>query len=131
MKKKLQFLKICWVLVPFWKKQCFWKMGMAGIKRPCPSTVPSFLVNLNEEGLLIVSFKNTEWFQICPFSKTTAFSKKALKPTNFEKLEFFFHFLWQFYRVFQWYIVCFHTFSVDTQKETPEFYVRKIFRPPL
>ena len=59
-------------------------MGMAGIKLgPRPSTIPSFLVNLNEDALLKVSFKNIDWFQICPFSKTTAFSKKALKTKNF------------------------------------------------
>ncbi len=76
----------------FLKKQCFWKMGMAGIKQgPRPSTTPWFLVNLNEEGLLKVSFKSIAWFQICTFSKTTAFSKKGPKhQKNFEKLEIFF-----------------------------------------
>ena len=88
-------------------------MGMAGIKwGQRSSTIPPFLMNLNEEALLKVSFKNIDWFQICPFSKTTAFSKKALKTNKFWKIQnFFLHFWWQFYRAFQWYIVCFHTFS--------------------
>ena len=56
-------------------------MGMAGIKQlPCPSKIASFSGNLNREALLKVSFKNMDQFQICPFWKTTAFSKKALKP---------------------------------------------------
>ena len=40
--KKIFFeiFKICWFLGPFLKKQCFWKMGMAGIKQlPCPSKI--------------------------------------------------------------------------------------------
>ena len=85
-KKNFEFFKICWFLGPFLKKQCFGKMGMTGIKRwPCPSIIPSFLVNLNEEALLKVSFKNIDWFQICPFSKTTAFSKKG--PKNQQNLK--------------------------------------------
>ena len=90
-------------------------MGVAGIKwGQCSSTIPPFLMNLNEEALLKVSFKNIDWFQICPFSKTTVFSKKALKTKKFWKIQnFFLHFWWQFYRAFQWYIVCFHTFSAQ------------------
>ena len=77
-KKCFEFFKICWFLGPFLKKQCFMKMSMAGIKRGArPSTIPSFLVNLYEETILKISFKNIDWFQICPFSKTTAFSKKS------------------------------------------------------
>ena len=79
-KKNFEFFKICWFLGPFLKNQCFGKMGVAGIKwGQRSSTIPPFLLNLNEEALLKVSFKNIDWFQICPFSKTTAFSKKALK----------------------------------------------------
>ena len=75
---------------------------VAGMKEgPYTSTIPSFLVDLNEEALLKVSFKNIDWFHICLLSKTTAFSKK----------EFFLHFWWQFYRAFRCYIVCFHTLS--------------------
>ena len=41
----LKFFKHCWLLGPFSKKPCFWKMGMAGIKWwPCLSTRPSFSV---------------------------------------------------------------------------------------
>ena len=65
------------VLRTFFEKVSFWKMGVAGIKwGPCPFTIPPFLVILNEEALLKVSFKNIDWFQICQFSKTTAFSKR-------------------------------------------------------
>ena len=112
-KKIFEFFKICWFLGPFLKNQCFGKMGMAGIKwGQRSSTIPPFLMNLNVEALLKVSFKNIDWFQICPFSKTTAFSKK--RPKNQQILKnskTFLHFWWQFYRAFQWYIVCFHTFS--------------------
>ena len=63
----------------FWKR-FFGKMGMEYIKwRLYPSTIHSFSINLNEEALLKVSFKNIYWFQICPFSKTTGFSKKGPK----------------------------------------------------
>merc|ERR1712237_202515 len=79
-KKNFEFFKICWFLGPFLKNQCFGKMGMAGIKwGQRSSTIPPFLMNLNEEALLKVSFKNIDWFQICPLFKTTGFSKKALK----------------------------------------------------
>ena len=48
----------------FLKKQCFWKVGMAGIKQlPRPSKITSFSGNLNGEALLKVSFKNIGWFQ--------------------------------------------------------------------
>ena len=48
----------------FLKKQCFWKMGVAGIKQlPHPSKIASFSGNLNGEALLKVSFKNVDWFQ--------------------------------------------------------------------
>ena len=61
-----EFFKICWFLGLFLKNQCFGKMGVAGIKwGQCSSTIPSFLLNLNEEALLKVSFKNIDWFQIC------------------------------------------------------------------
>ena len=64
-KKNFNFFKNCWLLGPFSKKPCFWKMGMAGIKWwPCLSTRPSFSVNINEEAFLKVSFKNIDWFQI-------------------------------------------------------------------
>ena len=84
MKNNFEFFKICWFLGPFLKKQCFWKMGMASIKWG-PRTIPSFLVNLNEEAFLNVSLKNNDWFQICPFSKTIAFSKKG--PKNQQNLK--------------------------------------------
>ena len=59
------FFKNWWILGHFWKKICFCKMGMAGIKWwPCLSTRLSFSVNINEEAFLKVSFKNIDWFQI-------------------------------------------------------------------
>ena len=102
--KKNNFFKNCWLLGPFSKNQCFWKMGMAGIKWwPCLCTTPSFSANSNEEAFLKISFKNIDWFQI-------TFSKKALKTKNFWKiLNFFLHFYLHFQSTYQWYIVCFHT----------------------
>ena len=83
-KKKFEFFQICWFLGPFLKNQCFGKMGVAGIKwGQRSSTIPPFLLNLNEEALLKVSLKNIDWFQICTFSKTAVFLKKALKTKIF------------------------------------------------
>ena len=60
-KKNWNFPKFVRFLGHFLKKQCFWKMGMAGIKQlPCPSKIASFSRNLNEEALLKVSFNKTE-----------------------------------------------------------------------
>ena len=44
------------------------------------------------------------------FQKHCFFKKCPKNLTNFGKFKkFFLHFLLQFYRAFQWYIVCFHT----------------------
>ena len=46
------------------------------------------------------------------FQKHGFFKKCPKNLTNFGKFQFFLlHFLLQFYRAFQWYIVCFHTLS--------------------
>ena len=46
----------------------------------------------------------------CLMPANTAFSKNALKIEQIlENSKFVLHFL-QFYRAFQWYVVCFHTF---------------------
>ena len=46
------------------------------------------------------------------FQKHCFFKKCPKNLTNFGKFKIFFlHFLLQFYRAFQWYIVCFHTLS--------------------
>ena len=97
------------VLRAFFEKVSFWKMGIAGIKwEPYPSTIHSYSINLNEEAVLKVSFKNIDKFQSCPFSKTTFFFKKGPKSSKkFEK----FHFWLEFCRAFQWYIVCLNTLS--------------------
>ena len=59
------FFKKCWFWGPILKNLCLRKMGMASIKWwPCLSTIPSFLININEEAFLKVSFKNIDWFQI-------------------------------------------------------------------
>ena len=104
-------------------------MGVAGIKwGQRSSTIPPFLMNLNEEALVKVSFKNIDWFQICTFSKTTGFSKKALKTNKFWKIQIFFcisggNFIGLFNGILFVFIL---SVVVDTQKETPEFYGRKI-----
>ena len=85
-KKKNNFFNNCWLLGPFSKKPCFWKMGMAGIKWwPCLSTRPSFSVNINEEAFLKVSFKNIDWFQIWKnyFFQKGPKNKQILKNLNF------------------------------------------------
>ena len=65
MQKKIwNFPKFVRFLGHFLKKQCFWKMGVAGIKQlPHPSKIASFLRNLNGEAFLKVSFQNVDWFQ--------------------------------------------------------------------
>ena len=61
------------------KKTCFWKMGIAGIKWwSCLSTRPSFSVNINEEAILKVSFKNIEWFQ-----RETIICQTIIRPNSF------------------------------------------------
>ena len=45
------------------------------------------------------------------FQKHYFFKKCPKNLTNFSKFKFFLYFLLQFYRAFQWYIVCFHTLS--------------------
>ena len=56
-------------------------MGVAGIKwGPYPSTIPRFLMNLNEEALLKVSFKNIDRFQ-----KYKALKSKIVKKAQFHK----------------------------------------------
>ena len=63
-KKILNFPKFVRFLGHFLKKQCFWKMGVAGIKwLPRPSKIASFSRKLNGEALLKVSFKNVDRFQ--------------------------------------------------------------------
>ena len=64
MQKNFEFSKICKIFRAFLKKQCFWKMGVAGIKQlPRPSKIASFYWKLNGEALLKVSFKNVDRFQ--------------------------------------------------------------------
>ena len=65
MQKKIwNFSKFFRFLGHFLKKQCFWKMGMAGIKQlPRPSKKGSFSWKLNGEPLLKVSSENVDWFQ--------------------------------------------------------------------
>ena len=74
-----KFPKFVRFLGHFLKKQCFWKMGVAGIKQlPRPFKITSFSGNLNEEALLKVSFKNIYWFQ-----KYKALKSKIVKKYNF------------------------------------------------
>ena len=75
----MNFLKFVRILGHFLKKQCFWKMGLAGITRlPRPSKIGSFSWKLNGEALLKVSFKNIERFQ----------KYKALKSKIVERVQF-------------------------------------------
>ena len=77
----LNFPKFVRFLGHFLKKQCFWKMGVAGIKQlPRPSKIASFSGNLNEEALLKVSFKNIDRFQ-----KYKALKSKIVKKAQFHK----------------------------------------------
>ena len=78
-KKKLIFPKFDRFFGHFLKKQCFWKMGVAGIKQlSSPSKIASFSGKLNEEALLKVSLKNIYWFQ-----KYKLLSQKSLKKAQF------------------------------------------------
>ena len=80
-KKILNFPKFVRFLGHFLKKQCFWKMGVAGIKRlPRPSKTGSFSWKLNGEVLLIDSFKNIDWLQ-----KYKALKSKIVKKAQFHK----------------------------------------------
>ena len=45
------------------------------------------------------------------FPKHWFFKKGPKNQQILKNSKFFLHFWWQFYRAFQWYIVCFHTFS--------------------
>ena len=45
------------------------------------------------------------------FQKHCFFKKCPKNLTNFRKVKIFFSFLLQFYRAFQWYIVCFHSLN--------------------
>ena len=83
-KKILNFPKFVRFLGHFLKKQCFWKMGVAGIKQlPRPSKIASFSGNLNGEALLKVSFKNIDWFQ-----KYKALNSITVKKVQFTKEKF-------------------------------------------
>ena len=78
MQKKIwNFPKFVRFLGHFLKKQCFCKMGVAGIKQlPCPSKIASFSGKLNGEALLKVSFKN---------QKYRALKSKIVKKAQFHK----------------------------------------------
>ena len=77
----LNFLKFVTFLGRCLKKQCFWKMGVAGIKQlPRPSKIGSFSWKLNGEALLKVSFKNIDWLQ-----KYKALKSKIVKKAQFHK----------------------------------------------
>ena len=90
MQKKIwNFPKFVRFLGHFLKKQCFWKMGMAGIKQlPCPSKIASFLGNLNGEALLKVSFKSIDWFQKYKASKSKIVKKAQFHKENGIKKQF-------------------------------------------
>ena len=80
-KKKLNFPKFVRFLGHFLKKQCFWKMGVAGIKQlPRPSKIASFSWKLNGEALLKVSLKNIDRFQ-----KYKGLKSKIVKKAQFPK----------------------------------------------
>ena len=80
-KKICNFPKHVRFLGHFLKKQCFWKMGKAGIKHLShPSKIASFSGKLNGEALLKVSFKNFDWFQ-----KYKALKSKIVKKAQFHK----------------------------------------------
>ena len=80
-KKNLNFPKFVRFLGHFLKKQCFWKMGVAGIKQlPWASKIGSFSWKLNGAAVLKVSFKNIYWFQ-----KYKALKSKIVKKAQFHR----------------------------------------------
>ena len=80
-KKILNFPKFVTLLGHYLKKQCFWKMGVAGIKRlPHPSKIGSFSWKLNGEALMKVSSKNVYRFQ-----KYKALKSKIVKKVQFHR----------------------------------------------
>ena len=111
----------------------------------CLSIFP-FLVNLNKEALLKVSFKNIDWFQIWPFSKTTTFSKKGLKNQQFFRA---FQLVYCLFLYSQWLLIhrgkrlnftaiksqsattvlqnCKTIFKVDFSFQTSVYFFRKLF----
>ena len=91
MQKKIwNFPKFVRFLGHFLKKQVFWKMGVAGIKKlPCPSKMASFSWKLNEESLLKVSFKNIDRFQIYKALKSKFMKKAQLHKENGIKKQLF------------------------------------------
>ena len=58
MQKKIwNFQKFVRFLGHFLKKQCFWKMAVAGIKQlPCPSKIAPFSGNLNAHWEIVAKF---------------------------------------------------------------------------
>ena len=67
----------------FFEKTVFLKNGHGRLQTGAelhPSTIPSFLANLNEEALLKVSSKNIDWFQ-----KYIALKSKIAKTAQFHK----------------------------------------------
>ena len=82
MQKRIwNFPKFVRFLGHFLKKQCFWNMGVAGLRQlPCPSKIASFSGNLNDEALPKVSLKNIDRFQ-----KYKALKSKIVKKTQFHK----------------------------------------------
>ena len=79
--KNLNFPKFVRFVGHFLKKECFWKMGVAGMKQlSCPSKIASFSGNLNGEALLKVSFKNIDRFQ-----KYKALKSKFVKKAQFHE----------------------------------------------
>ena len=88
-KKILNFPKFVRFLGHFLKKQCFGKMGLAGIKQlSSPSKIASFSENLNEEAILKVSFKNIDWFQENKASKSKIVKKAQFHKENDIKKQF-------------------------------------------
>ena len=120
------FFKKCWFLGPILKNLCLRKMGVAGIKWwPCLSTIPSFLININEEAFLKVSFKNIDWFQIW---KNYFFQKGPKNKQILKNLKFFFAFLFAFLMDFsmvyclfsysQWFFLHFNFTAISSQLAT-------------
>ena len=113
-KKNFEFSKICWFnFRAFFKKLVFWENGRGRHQMGATLIHYTSIFNESQWGSPHESFIQKYWlvsnlpiFQNYWFFEKGPKNQQILKNSNF-----FLHFWWQFYKAFQWCIVCFHTFS--------------------